>query len=228
MMLERRKFVRVTGLKEAGYKIKGQDKPMQIVGVKNISLLGISLYIPDKLSEGTLLEIEVRLPREEQPILIEGIVIWQRTYDIDTNMTGIKFKAVDDAGRERLKKFISGLSTYGPYERRRFVRYELNTDIMYQFLNDPLKTHKGKAVDLSSGGMKLILDKRTEEGSHLKIVLILPGETEAIEIQGEVVWVHDNKDGNFSVGMLFTVLKEEDKDKIWQFIFRQNKQKGQA
>ena len=69
-------------------------------------------------------------------------------------------------------------------------------------------------VDISEGGLKLLLDDKLLKGSFLDIEITLPGSKKTAELEGEVVWSEDAdlKDSSgkryFYAGVRFLAVKE--------------------
>jgi hypothetical protein len=62
---------------------------------------------------------------------------------------------------------------------------------------------KGKTVDISQGGAKIVLDEKIPPGAILKLKIVLPNPGKITEVSGEVVWTEDAKDIKESAGKRF-------------------------
>jgi len=60
-------------------------------------------------------------------------------------------------------------------EIREFVRCEIESDINLFYLNDPKKSFSGRTIDISRGGMKIVLDQEVSSGDRLCLGFKLPG-----------------------------------------------------
>lgn len=76
-------------------------------------------------------------------------------------------------------------------ERRQHVRFEKSLTVDYTVEKKPHLKTSGATVDISEGGMKLIVNEKLPKGAVLdfKIALSNPGDT--AEVEGEVVWSED-------------------------------------
>jgi len=103
---------------------------------------------------------------------------------------------------------------WGGKERRQHVRFEKNLDVNYTVVKKSHLKNNGRTVNISEGGMKLILDEKLPKGAILDLKISLPNPGKAIEIEGEVVWSEEAEGSdpegkkNFCSGIRFTGIKE--------------------
>lgn len=114
-MLERRKYVRSDGLILVNYKIPA----LQMEGKSSafdINALGVRLTVNKELATATLVEMELYLPGDSQPILAKGEVVWAQKYKekAETQIepqkgyyyTGIKFTVISENNRTRIIDYV--------------------------------------------------------------------------------------------------------------------------
>jgi type IV pilus assembly protein PilZ len=84
-------------------------------------------------------------------------------------------------------------------ESRENQRFESNIEILYESSGAMIQSH---TLNISNGGLFLETEYPLPVGSEVTLRMVLPGETEPIEIQGCVVWSNPrgNKN-NFPSGM---------------------------
>ena len=72
-------------------------------------------------------------------------------------------------------------------ERRRYARFREILEVTYMAKN---KTHlnSGKTVDISEGGVRLLLGEKLDKATILCLQISLPDSKKMAEIEGEVVW----------------------------------------
>ncbi len=73
--------------------------------IENISLGGISIIAPSVEKVGTIVELAINFPDEEQVVECLGEVVWSRE-DEDGQM-GIKFTNLEGESRQALKGFLA-------------------------------------------------------------------------------------------------------------------------
>ena len=99
-------------------------------------------------------------------------------------------------------------------ERRSCVRFQKDMDVQYLVEKKP-HLKNGRAVDMSEGGLKLLLDEKPAVGSVLDLKITLPGSKDTAEIKGEVAWAEEAKPASgagqgkrqFHVGIKFLAVK---------------------
>ncbi|MDP3730436.1 MAG: PilZ domain-containing protein [Candidatus Omnitrophota bacterium] len=98
-------------------------------------------------------------------------------------------------------------------ERRSHERFERDLEVEYSVERRP-HLKNGRTVDLSKGGLKLLLDEKLPKGAILDLKLYIPQMRQAIEAETEVVWTSDadKKDPSgkrfFFSGLKFIAVKE--------------------
>ena len=216
-MEEKRKFIRITGVKEAAYRVSGGSEGMKKAEVKNLSLVGIHFYASKGMEKGTLIEIQIDSAEHHVSFVVKGVVIWQIASLNDRFATGVRFEHHDDETKNKLSLLISQHADKIE-EQREFVRCEILREIFFSYKDNPGQRHSALCVDISKGGMKMMLKERLTGGNRLVVFFSLPDTDKEFECEGKVVWLRDDKDGGFQAGVIFTKVKEEDRDKIWSYI----------
>lgn len=98
-------------------------------------------------------------------------------------------------------------------ERRLHKRFEKDLDVEYNVMKRP-RLRNGRTVDLSKGGMKLLLDEKLPMGAILALKIHIPERRQTIEVETEVVWTNDadKRDAAgkrfFFSGLKFIAIKE--------------------
>ena len=89
-------------------------------------------------------------------------------------------------------------------ERRRHVRFKNALELTYIIEKRP-HLKQTKTVDISEGGLKLVLAEKLAAGTMMDIRITLPGSEKntEVEVEGEVVWSDDAKEVESSGKRLF-------------------------
>ena len=89
-------------------------------------------------------------------------------------------------------------------ERRRHVRFKEALELTYMIERKPHLKH-GRTVNISEGGLKLVLAEKLATGTIMDLRIALPNSKKntEIEIEGDVVWSGDAKDEEGSGKRLF-------------------------
>lgn len=86
-------------------------------------------------------------------------------------------------------------------ERRSYERFNKDLEIEYSVEKSP-RLKNSRTVDLSKGGIKLLLDEKLPKGAILDLKIHIPERKQTIEAETEVVWTSD-AEGNDSSGKRF-------------------------
>lgn len=112
---ERRKSIRINTQIEVLYEIVSNVKPQRWASItRNISLGGINLALNEKLFPGTILRLQLNIPKRTHPIFTQGEIVWVKKISVsftkDTQTvsfaTGIKFVQLNPKDELALKEFI--------------------------------------------------------------------------------------------------------------------------
>ncbi|MBU1077129.1 MAG: PilZ domain-containing protein, partial [Spirochaetes bacterium] len=89
-------------------------------------------------------------------------------------------------------------------ERRRSKRVPVDNIVMYQAqnypdinLNENSKVDTPVSVNIGSGGLQIETNQHLAEGTYLQIVFSIPETNIAVQLNGKVIWVQDNKKKNY-------------------------------
>ncbi|NQT00186.1 MAG: PilZ domain-containing protein [Candidatus Omnitrophica bacterium] len=100
-MLERRKYVRVNGLVLVNFKVPEQQIESKSSAF-DVCGAGLRITVDKKLTSGSLVEMEIYLPGNSQPIMAKGEVVWTQDCKQSYFYTGIKFTSIDEKNKERI------------------------------------------------------------------------------------------------------------------------------
>lgn len=121
--------------------------------------------------------------------------------------------------RRALKQLLPKARAEGSWsgsERRKFRRFPQELTVTYMVLKKAVsRNERGKTIDVSEGGVKILLDKKLAPGTSLDMKIDVPGTGETAEVVGEVMWTEDADDANdpsgrrfFYSGIRFSFIKE--------------------
>jgi c-di-GMP-binding flagellar brake protein YcgR len=115
---ERRRAVRVDTTLNVRYRILKTKAAQRRSLSENISRLGACLLLDEKLSQGTLLELEIELPTPPSSLFTKARVVWTKESPLQmiekrNFHTGVEFLDTDHQSQEKLSSFIEGLFKEG-------------------------------------------------------------------------------------------------------------------
>jgi len=103
------------------------------------------------------------------------------------------------------------------HERRKLTRWQAAKDIKVR-LEGAHAFADGKLLDINLKGMQISLKLKFAKDSHLKMQVVLADDFTLV-VEAWVAWQRAI-DGYHIYGLCFTKLKDEDKDRIYKFVFR--------
>lgn len=105
MSEEKRKYMRFNILMDAINRTGGSLKKMK---VNNFSKEGMGIISNDYLAKGEDVEIELTIPGDNIPVILEGEVAWASDPITDSaqHKYGVKFTKVDNNARRRILEYI--------------------------------------------------------------------------------------------------------------------------
>ena len=110
-------------------------------------------------------------------------------------------------------------------ERRKFPRLSLSVDVEYSVIGRDLGFQTETSTkNISVGGICIIAYEKVEIGDILSLVIKLPEGERPIHAEGRVVWKSDfvlseDKMSRWDVGIEFTDIKDDDRQKLSGYIF---------
>lgn len=109
-------------------------------------------------------------------------------------------------------------------ERRNTDRLNVSLKVKYSING---KSARVKAVDISTKGIRLLLDEKIEKGSALSMEIELPGRAGMMKLAGEAMWSNEavqNKKQNakrlFGTGIKFINPDQKNEKELFMFLHR--------
>ncbi len=109
--IERRKFVRLNIACDINYKVLDVEPPQgDKTKTRNISSGGICLIANEKISSGSILELNFSLPDKKPIIKSKGRVAWIKPFKIASEEEhfdcGVEFTEIEGADRKRINQYV--------------------------------------------------------------------------------------------------------------------------
>lgn len=103
---------------------------------------------------------------------------------------------------------------------RRYARLRAEVDVDYYNIDAPkARKVRTKSYNISIGGICFETSDRFKVGARVGLEIFLD-DNDPVKIEGNVIWNKEFEDGTSRAGVRFVDLKEEDKEKFSNFIFR--------
>jgi len=109
-------------------------------------------------------------------------------------------------------------------ERRQHFRFKKELSVNYTVEKKPNLKSGAKTVDISEGGMKILLDDKLSKGAILDMKIALPNSRKFAAVEGEVIWSEDIGGTDpfgkryFYSGIKFRAMKEPSKNVLADYI----------
>ena len=114
--VERRKYIRFEAQTEIHFHISERSEEestrKRISGItKNLSIQGVCFVSDKELEAGAVITLEVNLPTQEEPLLLEGEVRWSQVSENQGEEgmyeTGVKLFTVDKADEVKFISYVN-------------------------------------------------------------------------------------------------------------------------
>ncbi|MFH1776459.1 MAG: PilZ domain-containing protein [Candidatus Omnitrophota bacterium] len=114
-------------------------------------------------------------------------------------------------------------------QRRRYLRVVISIDVEFKELNDPAGVFIAKTIDISAGGMRVILPEYKEIGSVFSMSFVLENQHTVADVQGTIVWNKENMDTDnkpvYEAGVLYTAIDLETRHNVIKFVYEELRSK---
>lgn len=108
------------------------------------------------------------------------------------------------------------------FERRKHPRFSVDLPVEYWQIKNDSKSHPGRTVDISEGGLLLYVSDQMEIGHNLRLKLFFDSgvELKTIESRVQVVWkeLRFEEAGSYRIGVKFLDISPEDLERLRSFL----------
>ena len=130
-----------------------------------------------------------------------------------------------ESGSAKKKSRRASLEEYwSGKERRRHVRFSKKLEVSYAVTKKAKLKSNGHTVDISEGGLKILMDEKLEKGAVVGFAIAIPGAGKPADVEGEVMW-SEEFDGSepsgkrlFYSGVRFLAVREPAGSKLIEYI----------
>ncbi len=215
--LDRNKKLPISG--EVNYKIKDSMTMPVTVMIYEISGVGVNFVTSEQLPAGTLLELEMTVTENSDPISAVGRVnkqeVGQSKFLLNTEVV---FAGIDPKYESRLLHFINNFAE-DIKVKRTMPRCSMMTNVYFSYLSDAAKQGTCISADISMIGMKLYLAEEMPVGTKLRMTFTLPDKyAPPVAVIGEVAW--KKKEPQKMLGLKFVGFEEYAEERIYNYIKR--------
>jgi len=152
-------------------------------------------------------------------LAIEGLIIFICAMIFSTLVIDERKKRKRELRSIRLKGFWDG------GDRRRDERLNAILEVKYSIGRNSVTSKTSTSRDISTRGIRLLLDEKIDKTTPLKLEIKLPVQSRLIRTSGEVVWseeaIEDEKHSAkrlFNTGIKISRFREADEKRLFDFI----------
>lgn len=157
--------------------------------------------------------VSLRLHLEES-IDVTVRRVWEKPLVGGMNVYGLKFDELVEPGRTQLKKFLEQ-----SFMENRRKSFRLERILVVELELDEDTSRFGVfTLDMSVSGMRINHEQALPENRDLKFRIILEPGREPVEVIARVSWQKENAFGHYLIGLQFSEVSEETKDRIEGYI----------
>ncbi|MBL7156801.1 MAG: PilZ domain-containing protein [Candidatus Omnitrophica bacterium] len=131
--------------------------------------------------------------------------------------------------RQRKLRLVKLKGYWDGGERRSVERLDISLGVRYSMNGKKVEV---KSADISTKGIKLLLDEKLERGTPLRLEIKLPEQDRIVKTRGEVAWteesLEDEKNSSirlFNTGIKFFDFQNADEKHLFDFIYNLQLQK---
>ena len=106
---------------------------------------------------------------------------------------------------------------YKREERRRFIRFDLDTNVKFKYFDNIDENIRCKSKNLSAEGVCIVTDREMPRDKDVELDISLPGRKRPVRIRGKILWTHKiksadkKKQDHYEAGIkLYTVDKDDE------------------
>jgi hypothetical protein len=109
------------------------------------------------------------------------------------------------------------------HERRRFIRFDLDTNVKFRFFDNIDENIKGKAKNLSAEGVCIVTEKEIPKDRDIELDIFLPGKKGPARVHGKVIWTHKIKRADkvlpdrYEAGIKLYTVDKDDKNTLLKY-----------
>lgn len=165
--------------------------------------------------------VSLRLHLEES---IEVTVkrVWEKPLVGGMNVYGLQFDTLTELSRGKLKSFLDQ-----SFQENRRKSYRLERILVVEMEIERETSRFGVfTLDMSSSGMRINHEEALPEDRELNFRILLEPGMDPVPVKSKVSWQKENAFGHFLIGLQFTEVSDEARDRIDNYIEQTTRRVG--
>lgn len=181
------------------------------VHIHDLSEGGMRIHTDFSFPDDTELPLRLHL---DEPLEVSVEKIWDKELIGGMRVLGLRFRKISESAQAKLMTF---LRRYSPENKRKAFRLE-RILVVEMVLGSTKQKFGVFTLDLSTTGMRINHEFPLPEDMEIPFRILLEYDQPPIEVQARVSWQKENAFGQFLVGMEFTEISEQARQRIETFI----------
>ena len=182
-----------------------------LVHIHDLSEGGMRVHTEYNFPDGETVSLRLHL---EEPVDVSVTPVWEKPLVGGMNVYGLKFTDLIQTSQDKLKKFLDQ-----SFQENRRKSFRLERILVVELeLDDQTSRFGVFTLDMSASGMRINHEEPLPEGRELNFRILLEPGQNPIQVKSRVSWQKENAFGHYLIGLQFTHLNEESKDRIESYI----------
>lgn len=149
-----------------------------------------------------------------EPIDVTVRQVWEKPLMGGMNVYGLQFDALAEPSRVKLKNFLEQ-----NFQENRRKSFRLERILVVELELDKETSRFGVfTLDMSSSGMRINHEEPLPEGRELIFRILLEPGMDPVPVRARVSWQKENAFGHFLIGLQFTEVSDEARERIESYI----------
>jgi c-di-GMP-binding flagellar brake protein YcgR len=191
------------------------------------------VHIHDLSEGGMRIHTEYNFPADasvslrlhlEEPIDVTVKRVWEKPLVGGMNVYGLQFDVLAEPSKVKLHNFLQQ-----NFQENRRKSFRLNRILVVELELDNESSRFGVfTLDMSSTGMRINHEEPLPDNRDLKFRILLEPGTDPVPVTARVSWQKENAFGHFLIGLQFTDVSDEAKERIETYVESTAKNAGSS
>lgn len=159
------------------------------------------------------LPVSLRLHLEE-PVEVTVTRVWEKPLLGGMNVYGLQFQELIEASKDKLQRFLEQ-----NFQENRRKAFRLERILVVELeLEREVSRFGVFTLDMSSSGMRINHEEALPDDRELNFRILLEPGLEPVSVKSRVSWQKENAFGHYLIGLQFTEVSDEAKERIENYI----------
>lgn len=190
-----------------------------LVHIHDLSEGGMRIHTEYNFPADTSVSLRLHL---EESIDVTVRRVWEKPLVGGMNVYGLMFDVLAETSKNKLKNFLQQ-----NFQENRRKSFRLERILVVELDLDQESSRFGVfTLDMSSTGMRINHEEPLPEDRDLHFRILLEPGTDPVPVTSRVSWQKENAFGHFLIGLKFTDISDEAKERIENYVRSTAKKAG--